>query len=200
MRRRRLAELACAALAACSSYRSVTDAPDAGQDATVDMPDGGGDAAQLLANPGFEDPGAVGCGPAWSGQYASLSRVDAGRTGAYACRVCQNGATPSTFGVYQVVELGGATYDLQAWAHEPSGDASAPDGGVALSFVYTLPDGGRKPTTTYASLTPSFEALQLVATDVPPDAAPYTVKMTSRYGGTNVGDCFVVDDFLLVAE
>ncbi|HEY8074154.1 MAG TPA: hypothetical protein VIF62_08595 [Labilithrix sp.] len=188
--------------------------PDAGDAAGPDAPDAsdgddddqtadgavGVDGGPLVSNGGFEVPGEVGCGPAWSGLSASLTRVGSGRSGMYACRVCQNGTTIGQFGIFQSISLDVGTYALQAWARDAQdGGGTPPDGGVALSLIYALPDGGRRAMTTTAALTPMYMPVQVGATAIPPDAAPYSVKMTSRYAA-DVGDCFVVDDFVLVAE
>jgi hypothetical protein len=165
------------------------DAADGSDAATTDGEAGG---PVVFRNGGFEEePGTV-CLPGWrivTADGATAYRIDGGKTGSHACRLCVG---TSLFGrLEQTLPVQEGTYVFDAWVHEDDMDAGPAQAAIRLQRRY---DGGADlqlqgaPNTVGAAWTER----QLPITTDAGDALTVTLIVS----GTT-GDCALFDDVTL---
>jgi hypothetical protein len=166
---------------------------------TVDGGDAAAPTVPSLANGGFEVAGPA-CGPGWTQFQATLTRVTPGRSGQYACMLCNTLSTNAYLYIYASLSTNG---DAGRWYGEAYFRA-APDAGDAsitadFRLSYNLPDGGGNFASTVRPKVSAMSGWVPAQTNQSVPSAASKVYVNVGVDGPP-GSCVVVDDVVLVQQ
>lgn len=195
-----------ALLAGCSLLTSLDGLSSDGGADVIDASSIEASAGNLVLNPSFDDS-TGGCGPHWGNGYGmTFTRVSPGRTGPYACQVCVQGTTQTSYALAYLptIPVNAGTYYAEAWVSTPEGGVAVQSPGAGILVGYDI-DAGISGCSGVGSICQGSIVAPPMGSFVQTTASftangPGTVTITIHAFEGTPSSCFIVDDVAFVAQ